>query len=152
MEKLKVLIDSDVLLNWLIKEHESGTDKNLWEAPYRIISLAQNNNIVCYVSLISLLELQFVLRRKKKRAEEDIELDLDLIISELEVLIPDEVTLVQAYTLQKKYYLDPFDSILLSQLIGYDIILISRDKALINIALRANVLACSPESFLAEKY
>ena len=63
MEKLKVLIDSDVLLNWLIKEHESGTDKNLWEAPYRIISLAQNNNIVCYVSLISLLELQFVLRR-----------------------------------------------------------------------------------------
>jgi len=152
MEKLKVLIDSDVLLNWLIKEHESGTDKNLWEAPYRIISLAQNNNIVCYVSLISLLELQFVLRRKKKRAEEDIELDLDLIISELEVLIPDEVTLVQAYTLQKKYYLDPFDSILLSQLIGYDIILISRDKALINIALRANILACSPESFLAEKY
>jgi len=152
MEKLKVLIDSDVLLNWLIKEHESGTDKNLWEAPYRIISLAQNNNIVCYVSLISLLELQFVLRRKKKRAEEDIELDLDLIISELEVLIPDEVTLVQAYTLQKKYYLDPFDSILLSQLIGYDIILISRDKALINIALRSNILACSPESFLAEKY
>jgi len=54
MEKLKVLIDSDVLLNWLTKEHESITGKNLWEAPYRIMSLAQNKNLICYVSLVSL--------------------------------------------------------------------------------------------------
>jgi len=152
MEKLKVLVDSDVLLNWLIKEQESGTGKQLWESPYRIISLAQNNNLVCYVSLISLLELQFVLRRKKKRSEEDIELDLDLIIDELEILIPDEVTLVQAYSLQKEYYLDPFNSILLSQLVGHDITLVSRDKDFIDNAIKANIRAYNPETFLEENY
>jgi PIN domain nuclease of toxin-antitoxin system len=152
MEKLKVLIDSDVLLNWLIKEQETKTGKNLWEAPYRIISLAQNDNLICYVSLISLMELQFVLRRKKKRSEVEIELDLDLIVSELEILIPDEVTLVQAYNLQKQYFLDPFDSILLSQLIGHGITLVSRDKDFIEKAIKVNVSAYNPEIFIDENY
>ncbi len=152
MEKLKVLIDSDVLLNWLTKEHESITGKNLWEAPYRIMSLAQNKNLICYVSLVSLLELQFVLRRKKKRSEEDIEIDLDLIVNELDILIPDEVTLVQAYSLQKEHFLDPFDSILLSQLIGHDISLVSRDKNFIENARKANVSAFNPELFLDENH
>jgi len=93
-----------------------------------------------------------VLRRKKKRSEEDIEIDLDLIVNELDILIPDEVTLVQAYSLQKEHFLDPFDSILLSQLIGHDISLVSRDKNFIENARKANVSAFNPELFLDENY
>lgn len=123
MGKYRFLFDTDILINWLAKE------ENLWEAPLKLIKLHEKGKIEIFTSLLSLFELRFVLRRKKKFENKTIEEAILDISSAFNVSVPDSLILLRANELQSKHPLDPFDSILLAlaKAINVDA-LITRDR------------------------
>ena len=128
------LLDSDVIINWLTKEETS--EANLWEAPHKIIRLMEENIIDGYATIIGLLEIRFVLRRKKNLSDDKIKDDVAKILNVLEILVPDEVNLLKANGLQSDIsFLSPFDAIFIA--VGLSMknaALISRDKYLLQTA------------------
>lgn len=148
MENTKILLDTDVVINWLIKETESVSEKALWKAPFEIIKLVENGTASGIISLTTLLEIRYLLRRKKSYTPLKIEDDISKLTTVLDVIIPDEINLLKANTLQSEYPLDPFDAIHLSICIGLKpITLISRDKDFIKIS-RNFINALNPEEYL----
>ncbi len=94
------------------------------------------------------MEIRYLLYRKKSYTAEQIENDLSKLITIFDIIIPDEITLLKANTLQAEHSLDPFDAIQLSICIGLKpITLISRDKDFINIS-KQFINALTPEEFL----
>lgn len=148
MEIPKIFIDTDVVVNWLIKETETASGKILWEAPYRIMQLIENSTVAGMISLTTLMEIRYLLRRKKSYTSQQVEDDISKLTSTFEIIIPDEISLLKANTLQSEHNLDPFDAIQLSIAIGLiPITLISRDKEFIQIA-KQFMSALTPEEFL----
>jgi PIN domain nuclease of toxin-antitoxin system len=148
MELARILLDTDVVINWLIQETESVSGRGLWKAPYEIVKLVEKDTLSGIISITTLMEVRYLLRRKKSYTAKQIENDLSKIITILDVIIPDEITLLRANTLQAEYPLDPFDSIHLSICIGLKpITLISRDKNFIKIS-KQFINASIPEEFL----
>lgn len=148
MEPARVLLDTDVIVNWLVRETESVTGKELWKAPYTIINLAETGKLSARISLTTLMELRFLLRRKKAYSHHKIEEDLTALTSVVDVIIPDEMSLIKANLLQEKHPLDPFDAMHLSICIGMEsAILVSRDRDFIKVA-RHHVTAMNPEEFI----
>lgn len=151
MESIKGFLDTDVLLNWLCKE-VTADGKNLWEAPYKILKIAEEGNILLYTTLINLMEIRFVLRRKKKWAESEIEGVIKEIgeVNNIEIIIPDGGDLVAGFNLQSLYMLDPFDAVYLGVASKISSFIISRDRDFINIAnrIKEERLAFDPEAFL----
>jgi predicted nucleic acid-binding protein len=146
-----IILDTDVIINWLTKEQESKTGKELWKAPYEIISACEEGKLRGFICLTTLLEIRFLLRRKKGYIEVKIKEGIDKISYLLEVIVPGEIELIKANSLQTKNSLDPFDAILLASALTYkpDVSLISRDKKFIKIASQY-IYTTSPESFLKE--
>lgn len=148
MESAKILLDTDVVINWLIQETESVSGKELWKAPYEIIKLVENNTVSGIISLTTLMEIRYLLRRKKSYAALQIEDDISKLIAIFNIVIPDEINLLKANTLQAKHPLDPFDSIHLSICIGLTpVTLISRDRDFIKIS-KQFINSLTPEEFL----
>lgn len=144
------LLDTDVIINWLAKEEDPSIHKDLWKAPHKIMKLIEANKIKGLSTLINLLEIRFVLRRKKEFGEDKIKQDIAKILQLLEIVIPDEINLLKANSLQTDNPLSPFDAILISIALSLDnIVLISRDKQLIQIAGKF-VPVFTPEEFLNE--
>jgi predicted nucleic acid-binding protein len=144
----KVLLDTDVVINWLIEETETGSGKELWKAPLEIVRLIEDKKISGFISLTTLLEIRYLLRRKKSYNDQQIEDDISKITSIFDVIIPDEITLLKANSLQSAHPLDPFDTIHLSIAIGLKpVALISRDREFINIA-GSFINALTPENFI----
>lgn len=142
------LLDTDVIINWLSQEVESTTGKELWKSPHQIIKLIEHNKSKGFISLAHLLEVRFILRRKRGFSEERIGLDIEKILEVLEVAIPDEVDLLQANNLQSKNPLSPFDALLIALALSLkEVVLISRDKALLSLAAKFTPVA-TPEVFL----
>ncbi len=149
MEPARILLDTDVVINWLIQETESVSDKELWKAPYEIVKLVENTVVLGIISLTTLMEIRYLLRRKKSYTALQIEDDISKLTTIFDVIIPDEINLLKANTLQTKHPLDPFDSIHLSICIGLKpVTLISRDKDFINIS-KQFINALTPEEFLS---
>ena len=147
-----VIFDTDVLINWLTQETESITGRRLWEAPLQIIECIECKEIRGCVSLMSLLEVRFLLNRKFKRHTADINKDILLIKSVFEVVVPEEIELLRADKLQEEFLLDPFDAILLATVLAIPRgILVSRDGKLLTIAPRFTT-AVTPEKALTEIY
>jgi len=151
MENIKAFLDTDILLNFLCKEIASN-GKGLWEAPYKILKRAEQGKIILYTALINLMEIRFVLRRKKKWAESEIEEVMKEIreINNVEIIIPDEGDLIAGFNLQSLYMLDPFDAIYLGVASKISSFLISRDRDFISIAnvIKGERVAFDPEAFL----
>lgn len=148
MKPSKILVDTDVLINWLIQETESVSEKELWKAPYEIIRLIEDDTISGIISLTTLMEIRYLLRRKKSYASHQIEDDISNLISIFDIIIPDEINLLKANTLQAEYPLDPFDAIQLSICIGLNpITMISRDNDFIKTS-KQFITALTPEEFL----
>lgn len=127
-EAKPILLDTDVIINWLTRETESVSQKPLWDAPFKIISRIERGDVKGFISLTSLLEIRFFLRRKKKVSEHQVNADIDKLSGMFDILVPDEIELLRANKLQSKYPLDPFDAITLSLALGIaNVILISRD-------------------------
>jgi predicted nucleic acid-binding protein len=149
MDTPKVLLDTDVVVNWLVQELETVSGKELWKAPHEIVQRAENKSIAAFISLTTLMEVRYLLRRKKAFSSRHIERDLTEITSVIDVLIPDEISLLKANTLQAEHPLDPFDSIHLSLCMGVDsMTLVSRDSDFISLS-KKYVLAQTPEEFIA---
>lgn len=148
MEFSNVLLDTDVVTNWLTEEIETGSGKELWKAPFEIVRLIEGKEISGFISLTTLLEIRYLLRRKKSYNDQQIEDDISKITSIFDVIIPDEITLLKANSIQSTHSLDPFDAIHLSVAIGLKpITLISRDREFISIA--GNFInALNPEDFI----
>ena len=148
MEPIRILLDTDVVINWLVQETESVSEKQLWKAPYEIVKLAESKAVLGIISLTTLMEIRYLLRRKKSYATHQIEDDISRLITIFDVVIPDEINLLKANTLQAEHPLDPFDSIQLSICIGLKpITLISRDKDFIGVS-KQFIDAFAPEEFL----
>ncbi len=144
----QILIDTDVIINWLTKETETITDKELWKAPFEIISRIEAGQLEGFISLLTVFEIRFFLRRKKKISESQVNADVQKLTEIIEVLIPDEIELLRANKLQGEYPLDPFDAILFSLALGIpEVTLISRDREFLRFASRF-VEVSSPEEFL----
>ena len=143
-----VILDTDVLVNWLAMETEPLTQRKLWAAPLRIIESMEAKEIRGYVSLTSILEIRFLLKRKFKRSANDVNEDVALISGLFDILVPDRMELLRANKLQEEYSLDPFDAILLATTFSLpSAILISRDSKFLAIAARLTE-AMLPEKFL----
>ena len=148
MELKKLFFDTDVVINWLIKETETTSGKELWKAPYEIIKLVENKGVLGMISLTTLMEIRYLLRRKKSYTNHQVEDDISKVTALFEVIIPDEINLLKANSLQAEHTLDPFDAIHLSILIGLKpVTLLSRDKEFIKISKKF-VTALSPDEFL----
>lgn len=149
MDTPKVLLDTDVVVNWLVQEVETASAKELWKAPHEIVRRAEAGELRALISLTTLLEIRFLLRRKKSFSSRQVEDDLNAITSVIDVIIPDELSLLKANTLQADHPLDPFDAIHLSLCAGLEpVILISRDNDFIKIAKKHGA-ALTPEEFVA---
>ncbi len=148
MDSRRILLDTDVVINWLVQEVETVSSKELWKAPHEIIRRAEAGALRAHISITTLLEIRFLLRRKKSFSTRQVEDDLNSITSVIDVIIPDEISLLKANTLQADYPLDPFDAIHLSLCLGMEpVMLISRDDDFIKIARKLGT-ALTPEEFV----
>lgn len=129
MEKYRCLFDTDVLINWLAKEN------GLWKAPMDLIILHEEKKIDIFVSLLSFLELRFVLRRKKNIEDDVIDDAIIDMSSTFNVSVPSSVVLLKANDLQSSHHFDPFDAILLALAGTINVnVLVTRDKEFRKIA------------------
>lgn len=143
-----VILDTDVVINWLAKEEDAVLNKELWKSPHKIIELIEEGKIRGFSTIINLLEVRFVLRRKKSFGEDKIKGDIAKILKLLKIIVPDEVNLLKANGLQDEFSLSPFDAILLATILAKeDIVLVSRDKILLSIASKF-LEVTTPEKFL----
>jgi len=151
MEPERIFLDTDVVVNWLVRETESASGKELWKAPYEIVKLAEQQTVSALISLTTLMEIRYLLRRKKFFDTPQIEADLARVSAVFDVIIPDEISLLRANTLQTEHPLDPFDALHLSFAAGVKpVTLISRDADFIKIA-RSFVETATPEEFFKSR-
>jgi len=151
MEPERIFLDTDVVVNWLLRETESVSGKELWKAPYEIVKLSELQTVSALISLTTLMEIRCLLRRKKFFDTPQIEEDLAKVSAVFDVIIPDETSLLRANTLQTEHPLDPFDAVHLSLAIGAKpVTLISRDGDFIKLA-RHFVETATPEEFLKSR-
>jgi PIN domain nuclease of toxin-antitoxin system len=90
----RVLLDTDVVINWLVQEVETVSGKELWKAPHEIVKRSEAGEITVLISLTTLFEIRFLLRRKKSFSSRQVEDDLTAITSVIDVIIPDEISLL----------------------------------------------------------
>jgi len=154
MENISVFLDTDALINWLAKEVDLNTGEELWRAPLRILKEIEIGELSGFTSIINLMEIIFVLRRKKRWKDEKIISTIGRIreIPNFSVLIPTEADMISAYSIQTAFALDPFNSIYYSisrRRIDY---IISRDSDFISIVNTAEKkpVAFTPERFLKD--
>ncbi|RLG95488.1 hypothetical protein DRO37_02160 [Candidatus Bathyarchaeota archaeon] len=154
MENISVFLDTDALINWLAKEVDPNTGEELWRAPLRILKEIEIGELSGFTSIINLMEIIFVLRRKKRWKDEKIISTIGRIreIPNFSVLIPTEADMISAYSIQTAFALDPFNSIYYSisrRRIDY---IISRDSDFISIVNTAEKkpVAFTPERFLKD--
>lgn len=142
------LLDSDVIINWLSKESDPLTGQALWIAPHKIISLIEEKRLNGFSTVLNLLEIRFVLRRKKSFTEEKIQEDIEKILRIVEIAIPDEINMLEANNLQAKHPFSPLDAMLVAIGLGLkNIVLVTRDKVLLDLASKF-LPAPTPEDFL----
>lgn len=155
-KNLRVFFDTDVIINWLAKEVEPETGFKLWLAPYNIVKLLEGKKFEGHSSLINILEIRFVLRRKKGHSEKKIQELINEFREKFIVDVPDSIDLMSANNLQQENPLDPFDSIylILSQLLSPAVVL-TRDQdftEIMNEIEDLRVKPMTPEEFLKEKF
>lgn len=148
MRKNRIFFDTDVIVNWLTKETETISGRELWTAPYKIIN---HLDIVAgkregFIPLTTVLELRYLLRRKKRYSVKQIEEDIGKITAFFEVVIPDTTDMLQASSLQSEH---PFDAIHLALCLSLKpVVLVSRDKEFLAISKKF-ISAYTPEDFLS---
>jgi predicted nucleic acid-binding protein len=122
----KVFIDSNIFLNFLLKE------QGLYEGSKHLLTRIEKGQIMGITTIINIMEILFVLRKRTKIKDSEIIKDVDRIgeIQNLEVIIPNEIHIAQALEIQKKTKLPPTDTILISTARDFSNYFVSRDKEL----------------------
>ena len=102
--------------------------------------------------LTNIFELRFLLRRKKNIADHVIEKTITLLEDILDIVIPDEITLLRANLLQSQNHLDPFDAIIMAIALSMQpSVFLSRDNSLLIIASTL-IPALTPDDFISSSY
>ncbi len=149
MEKPRIFLDTDVLINWIVKEVDKNTGFKLWRCPYEIMKLVESGDVAANTALTNIFEIRFVLRRKMKFSEANIKDFISDIYKNMIIEIPDSLDMLSANKLQDEYPLDPFDAIGLSIVKSIDSVsLVSRDSDFLQLSGNINAEAYSPEKFL----
>lgn len=80
-------------------------------------------------TLINIMEILAVLRKRSKARDGEIVRDVETIgeIQNLEIIIPNEIHIAQAFEIQKKTKLLPTDALLISTAKDFSEIFVSRD-------------------------
>lgn len=152
MAGTRIFLETDALTNWLTKEVDPQTGEELWKAPHRILKRIESGKLAGYTTLVNLMEIVFVLRRKKRWKEEKISSALSKLqgIPNLTVLVPSDTDIIAAYNLQNVFPLSPFDALYYAVVRTSADYLVTRDQTLIETVNGAEnkKLAFSPEEFL----
>ena len=49
MEKPRIFLDTDVLINWIVKEVDKNTGFKLWICPYEIMKLVEAEKVLRHI-------------------------------------------------------------------------------------------------------
>jgi predicted nucleic acid-binding protein len=152
MEKPRIFLDTDVLINWIAKEADKNSGFKLWLCPYEIMKLVEAKKVTAFTAMTNVFEIRFVLRRKMKYPEAKIKGFITDVYSNISIEIPDSIDLLSANKLQEEFPLDPFDAIGLSIIQSIDSVsLVSRDSDFMQLAKSNGGEVHTPEKFL-QKY
>gem|GEM_PF-3482769 len=136
------------------KRDRPKTREELWRAPHKILKKVEAGELNGFTSIINLMEIIFVLRRKKKWKDEKIISTIGRMreIPSFNVLIPTEADMISAYSTQTDFSLDPFDSIYYSISRKRIDHVVSGDSDFIDTVNEAEKkrLVLTPEAFLKE--
>lgn len=121
-----VFIDSNIFLNFLLKE------EGLYEGSKRLLSRIEKGDMEGITTLVNIMEILAVLRKRSRIKDSEIIKDVELIgeIQNLKVVIPNEIHIIQAFEIQKRLKLLPIDAILVSTAKDLSDIFVSRDTEL----------------------
>lgn len=122
----RVFIDSNIFLNFLLKE------EGFYDGSKHLLSRIEKGHLEGITTLINIMEIMAVLRKRSKAKDSEIIRDVEKIgeIQNLEIVIPNEIHIAQAFEIQKKSKLLPTDAILVSTARDFSDIFISRDAEL----------------------
>lgn len=122
----RVFIDSNIFLNFLLKE------EGLYEGSKRLLSRIEKGDMEGITTIINIMEILAVLRKRSRIKDSEIIKDVEIIgeIQNLEIVIPNEIHILQAFEIQKKLKLLPIDAILVSTAKDFSDIFVSRDMEL----------------------
>ena len=127
MPPKRIFIDSNIFLNFLLKE------ENFYAGSKRLLENLESGQMEGITTLVNLMEVLAVLRKYSKRHDAAIIKDVEELgeMSNLHVVIPNEMHIVEAYNIQKQLKLLPADSILLAVACDFAEVFITRDEELI---------------------
>lgn len=122
----RVFVDSNIFLNFLLKED------GFYEGSKHLLSRIEKGDIEGTTTLINVMEILAALRKRSKIKDTEIVKDVEKIceIQNLEIIIPNEIHITQAFEIQKKSKLLPIDAILVSTARDFSDIFVSRDVEL----------------------
>lgn len=143
-----IFLDTDVLINWLVHEKESRTGKPLWPPVEYILEAIQTKKVKGATSIISIMELRSFLRIRTKIAKAHIEKEIVKINALLNILVPNDITVLSANQIQIETTLRPIDALQVA-LVHENLpaTLLSRDKELLSVSKNL-VPATTPEELL----
>lgn len=126
MTAKRVFIDSNIFLNFLLREETS------YEGSKRLLTKIEEGDMEGITTLINIMEILSVLRKRSKAKDSEIIKDVEMIgeIQNLEIIIPNEIHIAQAFEIQKKTKLLPTDAILISTARDFSDTFVSRDAEL----------------------
>lgn len=117
-------LDTNILLNVLLEE------KDFVESSSRLLSAIEIGKCKAITSFFTLMEIHRILQKYDKK-ENDIERIIKTISSSrIEIDLPENMDILNAYELIKRFKIDPVDSIHLFTAIEQGAIFVSRDKTL----------------------
>ncbi len=122
----KVFVDSNIFLNFLLKEEQ------FYKGSKQLLIKIEKGEIEGITTLINIMEVLAILRKKSPLKDNEIVRDVEKIgeVQNLEIVIPSEIHIAQAFEIQKKSKLLPADSILVSIAKDFADVFVSRDKEL----------------------
>ena len=122
----KVFVDSNIFLNFLLKEEQS------YAGSKQLLERIEKGEIEGITTLVNIMEILAILRKKSSMKDDEIVRDVEKLgeVHNLEIIIPGEIHIAQAFEIQKKSKLMPADSIIVSIAKEFADVLVSRDKEL----------------------
>ena len=122
----KAFIDSNIFLNFLLKEEQFYKDSK------QLLIRIERGELEGVTTLINIMEVLAILRKKSHVKDTELIRDVEKIgeIQNLEIIIPNEIHIAQAFEIQKKSKILPTDSILVSIAKDFADVFVSRDKEL----------------------
>ncbi|HAG50453.1 MAG TPA: hypothetical protein DHU69_05125 [Deltaproteobacteria bacterium] len=122
----RIFIDSNIFLNFLLKEEGS------YESSKHLLTRIEKGYMEGVTTVINIMEILAVLRKRSRAKDSQIIKDIETIgeIQNLEIIIPNEIHIAQAFEIQKKTKLLPTDAILISTAKDFSDTFVSRDAEL----------------------